>query len=205
MSREPRKPGRCTWRRRIGRPCFLACPRASTRWRSRTIDENGQAQPRPRPFRKSGHATIESIVIKMSIKRGEERERFLATNGWLVTRVGCSRGSPPSQYAMPRKLVCYPPIEEARIQPVREAACPVRRDQRGEHRRGHEPRSPMPKAFFGKITPGLLAAAKKLDLDPDADGESRALCVPRAAHASGDADATCGGCSRTSSRIMSWG
>ncbi len=34
--------------------------------RSRTIDENGQAQPRPRPFRKSGHATIESIAIKVT-------------------------------------------------------------------------------------------------------------------------------------------
>lgn len=34
--------------------------------RSRTIDDNGQAQPRPRPFRKSGHAAIESIVIKIS-------------------------------------------------------------------------------------------------------------------------------------------
>ena len=34
--------------------------------RSRTIDENGQAQPRPRPFRKSGHAAIESISIKVA-------------------------------------------------------------------------------------------------------------------------------------------
>ena len=33
--------------------------------RSRTIDENGQAQPRPRPFRKSGYAAIESISIKV--------------------------------------------------------------------------------------------------------------------------------------------
>ena len=34
--------------------------------RSRTVDEKGQAQPMPRPFRKSGHAEIEqvSIVIK---------------------------------------------------------------------------------------------------------------------------------------------
>ncbi len=30
---------------------------------SRTIDEKGNAQPLPRPFRKSGHATIESIFI----------------------------------------------------------------------------------------------------------------------------------------------
>lgn len=31
--------------------------------RSRTIDANGQAQPMPRPFRKSGHAAIESVAI----------------------------------------------------------------------------------------------------------------------------------------------
>jgi hypothetical protein len=32
-------------------------------FRSRTIDEKGQAQPMPRPFRKSGHAQIESLTI----------------------------------------------------------------------------------------------------------------------------------------------
>ncbi len=32
-------------------------------FRCRTIDEKGQAQPMPRPFRKSGHAAIESINI----------------------------------------------------------------------------------------------------------------------------------------------
>ena len=31
--------------------------------RSRTIDEKGHAQPMPRPFRKGGHATIESVAI----------------------------------------------------------------------------------------------------------------------------------------------
>ena len=31
--------------------------------RSRTIDEKGQAQPMPRPFRKSGHAAIEEVSI----------------------------------------------------------------------------------------------------------------------------------------------
>ena len=31
--------------------------------RSRTIDEHGHAQPMPRPFRKSGHAAIESIPL----------------------------------------------------------------------------------------------------------------------------------------------
>jgi DMSO/TMAO reductase YedYZ molybdopterin-dependent catalytic subunit len=33
--------------------------------RSRTIDERGIAQPLPRPFRKSGHAAIESVQIKV--------------------------------------------------------------------------------------------------------------------------------------------
>lgn len=32
----------------------------------RTIDENGQAQPMPRPFRKSGHAAIESTLISVT-------------------------------------------------------------------------------------------------------------------------------------------
>lgn len=34
-------------------------------FRCRTIDEKGQAQPLPRPFRKSGHAAIESVVIRV--------------------------------------------------------------------------------------------------------------------------------------------
>lgn len=33
--------------------------------RSRTIDEHGHAQPRPRPFQKSGHAAIEQIAIRV--------------------------------------------------------------------------------------------------------------------------------------------
>jgi len=33
--------------------------------RCRTIDEKGHAQPLPRPFRKSGHATIESVLISI--------------------------------------------------------------------------------------------------------------------------------------------
>jgi len=33
--------------------------------RSRTIDGNGQAQPMPRPFQKSGHAAIEAIEFKV--------------------------------------------------------------------------------------------------------------------------------------------
>lgn len=35
-------------------------------FRCRTIDLKNQAQPLPRPFRKSGHATIESVVFKVS-------------------------------------------------------------------------------------------------------------------------------------------
>ncbi len=34
-------------------------------FRSRTIDEKGHAQPLPRPFRKSGFADIESIIVKI--------------------------------------------------------------------------------------------------------------------------------------------
>jgi hypothetical protein len=32
---------------------------------SRTIDDKGIAQPLPRPFRKSGHAAIESVNIQV--------------------------------------------------------------------------------------------------------------------------------------------
>lgn len=35
-------------------------------FRCRTIDENGQPQPMPRPFRKSGHAAIESTTINIT-------------------------------------------------------------------------------------------------------------------------------------------
>ena len=38
-------------------------PEGEYTFRSRTIDEKGNAQPLPRPFRKSGHAAIESIVV----------------------------------------------------------------------------------------------------------------------------------------------
>jgi hypothetical protein len=33
--------------------------------RCRTVDEKGIAQPLPRPFRKSGHAAIESVSLKI--------------------------------------------------------------------------------------------------------------------------------------------
>ena len=35
-------------------------------FRSRTIDANGQPQPMPRPFQKSGHAAIESVAITVT-------------------------------------------------------------------------------------------------------------------------------------------
>lgn len=38
-------------------------PAGEYTFRCRTIDAQGHAQPLPRPFRKSGHATIESIVV----------------------------------------------------------------------------------------------------------------------------------------------
>ena len=34
--------------------------------RSRTVDEKGHGQPLPRPFRKSGHAAIETVTIKVA-------------------------------------------------------------------------------------------------------------------------------------------
>ena len=38
-------------------------PAGEYTFRCRTIDAQGHAQPLPRPFRKSGHAAIESIVV----------------------------------------------------------------------------------------------------------------------------------------------
>jgi hypothetical protein len=35
--------------------------------RCRTIDEQGHAQPMPRPFQKSGHARIESVGITVRV------------------------------------------------------------------------------------------------------------------------------------------
>jgi hypothetical protein len=40
-------------------------PSGEYTFRCRSIDEKGQAQPMPRPFQKSGHAAIESIVINV--------------------------------------------------------------------------------------------------------------------------------------------
>lgn len=40
-------------------------PKGEHTLRSRTIDQNGHAQPMPRPFRKSGHAAIEQVEIRV--------------------------------------------------------------------------------------------------------------------------------------------
>lgn len=63
---------------------------------------------------------------------------------------------------MPRKLVCYPPLEETRLQPVREAAFPADVVNAASI---EEAAVEIVEAqgFFGKITPGLLSAATKLE------------------------------------------
>ncbi len=38
-------------------------PQGAYTLRSRTIDDQGNAQPMPRPFRKSGHAAIEKVAF----------------------------------------------------------------------------------------------------------------------------------------------
>ena len=59
-----------TWPMRLSKAHWAALlpglPAGEYTLRSRTIDEKGQAQPMPRPFRKSGHAAIEqvSLVVK---------------------------------------------------------------------------------------------------------------------------------------------
>lgn len=59
-----------TWPMRLSKAHWAALmpglPAGEYRLRSRTVDENGQAQPMPRPFKKSGHAAIEqvSLVVK---------------------------------------------------------------------------------------------------------------------------------------------
>lgn len=59
-----------TWPMRLGKihwAVIMTGPAAKGDYtlRSRTIDEHGHAQPLPRPFRKSGHAAIESIPLKV--------------------------------------------------------------------------------------------------------------------------------------------
>lgn len=41
-------------------------PAGEYSFRCRTIDERGHAQPMPRPFKKSGHAAIETVTIKVT-------------------------------------------------------------------------------------------------------------------------------------------
>jgi phosphoglycerate dehydrogenase-like enzyme len=62
---------------------------------------------------------------------------------------------------MPRKLVCFPPLEEARLQPLREAAGLVHVVNAASV---EEALAEIADAdgFYGKITPGLLAAARNL-------------------------------------------
>ncbi len=57
------------WPMRLGKAHWAALlpglPAGDYTLRSRTIDEKGIAQPLPRPFRKSGHALIESVSIRV--------------------------------------------------------------------------------------------------------------------------------------------
>ncbi|HVJ67040.1 MAG TPA: D-2-hydroxyacid dehydrogenase [Caulifigura sp.] len=62
---------------------------------------------------------------------------------------------------MSRKLVCYPPIEEARLLLLREAAYPVEVINAASIEEATKEIADA-EGFFGKITPGLLAAAKQL-------------------------------------------
>lgn len=56
-----------TWPMRLGKAHWVAVlPGVSAgeyEFRCRTVDEKGAAQPLPRPFRKSGHAAIETVTI----------------------------------------------------------------------------------------------------------------------------------------------
>ncbi|MBM3970221.1 MAG: hypothetical protein FJ302_10205 [Planctomycetes bacterium] len=56
-----------TWPMRLSKVHWAALlpglPAGEYRLRSRTIDEKGQAQPMPRPFKKSGHAAIEQVRL----------------------------------------------------------------------------------------------------------------------------------------------
>jgi DMSO/TMAO reductase YedYZ molybdopterin-dependent catalytic subunit len=58
-----------TWPLRLGKAHWAALlpglPAGDYTLRSRTIDEKGIAQPMPRPFRKSGHAAIEEVSIRV--------------------------------------------------------------------------------------------------------------------------------------------
>ncbi len=56
-----------TWPMRLGKAhwavLLAGVPAGKYTLRCRTIDGKGQAQPMPRPFRKSGHCAIESMAL----------------------------------------------------------------------------------------------------------------------------------------------
>ena len=61
-----RNPGLFGLRMLIGPRYCPACPSANTRSVAGRSTRSGQlAQPMPRPFKKSGHAAIESVIIKV--------------------------------------------------------------------------------------------------------------------------------------------
>jgi DMSO/TMAO reductase YedYZ molybdopterin-dependent catalytic subunit len=59
-----------TWPMRLAKVHWAALlpglPKGEYALHCRTIDEKGQAQPLPRPFRKSGHAAIEEVPLRVS-------------------------------------------------------------------------------------------------------------------------------------------
>ena len=58
------------WPMRLGKAHWAhllpGLPAGEYTLRSRTVDEKGKGQPLPRPFRKSGHAAIETVTIKVA-------------------------------------------------------------------------------------------------------------------------------------------
>lgn len=69
MNFDPKTGRPTSWPIRLSRAhwaiLFPGLPAGEYTLRSRTIDEKGHAQPMPRPFRKSGHAAIERVSIKV--------------------------------------------------------------------------------------------------------------------------------------------
>lgn len=59
-----------TWPMRLGKAHWVAVlpgvAAGEYEFRCRTVDEKGAAQPMPRPFRKSGHAAIETVTMTVS-------------------------------------------------------------------------------------------------------------------------------------------
>lgn len=69
MNFDPKTGRPTSWPIRLSRAhwaiLFPGLPKGEYTFRCRTIDENGVGQPLPRPFRKSGHADIERVTIKV--------------------------------------------------------------------------------------------------------------------------------------------